>query len=192
MTALYHHMQRDNFDDYGVITNPQLPDFVSFIKGALIRETLPVPLVFEVSHPVRAAVPHLLGNAIPLMSDYLVKTLRAAGVDNLQVFPAILKSKAGEQWEGWWAVNTLGLVAAADLEKSEYDTLMKGAAGGVEVPLLAFTKLVLVAAKTHDFSLFRLAESPSTLLIHDRLNKYLDSHDPPDGWGYMTTAIQTL
>ena len=40
--------------------------------------------------------------------------------------------------------------------------------------------------------MFRLAESPHCLLIHDRINKYLDDNPPPDGWGFDATEIETV
>jgi hypothetical protein len=69
---------------------------------------------------------------------------------------------------------------------------MRGDAGGVGSPLLALNKLVLDKSKTHEFLMFRLAESPSTLLIHDCVNRHIDANDPPDGWGFDATEIKAV
>jgi len=193
MTVLYHQIEPDNYSDYSVTKKPKLPDGVSFIKGVLINEALPAPLIFEVDYPTRDDVPHFLGDTIPIFSGYLVQTLKAAGVDNFQVFPAVLRNpKSNAEWTDFWAFNAIGLIAAANIDESEYDTLMEGDAEGVEVPLLAFDEIVLEKKKTHDQSMFRLAESPSVLLIHDRINRYVDAHDPPDGWGFDATEIEAV
>ena len=191
MSLVYHQIEPDNWVKEGVTQKPQLPPDVSFIKGAHIGAALPARLVFEVDFVARADVPHFIGDTIPVFSDFLVKTLFAAGVSNFQVFAAVLHSTvSGQEWEGFWAVNVVGLVRAALLKKSDYDTLMEGDPDGIDVPLLAFNELVLDRRKVGKLPMFRLAESPSVLLIHDRINTWIDDHPPDDGWGFDATLIE--
>jgi len=193
MAHLYHQITTDNYLDYGVTKNPKLPGGVSFLAGAQIQGPLPSPLVFQVDFPTRQDVPHLLGDSIPIVSDYLSKTLRGCGVDNFQLFPAVLRNpKTRIEWDGFWAFNAIGLVAAAKMDKSKSDLLMEGDPEGVDVPLRAFTDLVLDAKKTRGLLMFRLAEAPPTLLIEDRVNKYIDAHDPPDGWGFDAIEVPAV
>ena len=193
MSDLYHHIEPDNFSDYGVTRKPKLPDGVSFIKGVSITEPLPEPLIFEVDYPKRDDIPHFLGDTISLFSDHLVKTLRSGGVDNFQVFPAVLRNPSrGLEWTNFWAFNAVGLIEAAALDRSGYDTIMGADSDGVDIPLLGFTKLVLSKAKVREALMFRLAESPSTLLIHDKINAHIDANDPPDGWGFDATEIEVV
>ncbi|MEO8807058.1 MAG: hypothetical protein ABI433_13340 [Burkholderiaceae bacterium] len=191
MSLVYHQIEPDNWLKQGVTQKPQLPPDVSFIKGSHIGEALPAPMVFEVDFPARVDVPHFIGDTIPVFSDFLVKTLIAAGVSNFQTFSAVLRSTvSGQEWEGFWAVNVVGLVRAAHLQKSDYDTLMEADPDGIDVPLLAFNELVLDRRKVDNLPMFRLAESPAVLLIHDRINTWIDDHPPDDGWGFDATVIQ--
>lgn len=191
MSDVYQQIEPDNYADYGVTQNPELDSDVSFIDGARITEPLPNPLVFEVNFPKGESPPHFLGDSIPLFSDRLVQVLRKAGADNFEAFPAVLRNPdTGAEWRDYWAVNVLGLVAWANLEESEYDTLMDGDPEGVETPLLGFHTIVLDRRKTRDdLLMFRLAESPSTLIIHDRVDKIIDANRPPDGWRFDAIEV---
>ena len=186
MTILYQRIEPDNFSDYGVTQKPDLPGDVSFLRGARITEKLPNPLVFEVDYPKSEEPPHLLGDVIPIASDRLVRELRNAGVDNFETFPAVLHNPSTrKEWKDFWAFNALGLVAWVNMEESEYDTIMKGSSKGVRTPLVGFHTIVHDKTKTRDdLLMFRLAESPSALIIHDRVDKHLVAHTPPGGWRF--------
>jgi hypothetical protein len=193
MADLYHQITPDNYLDFGVTKNPKLPDHVSFLTGALITRALAKPLVFQVDFPSRDEVPHLIGDRIPVASDYLVKTLQGCGVDNFQVFPAVLRNpKTHADWDGFCAFNALGLVAAAKLDRSRSDVIMEADPEGAEPALRAITDLTLDARKTRGLLMFRLAEDPTILLIHDRVNRYIDQHDPPDGWGFDAVEVPAV
>lgn len=193
MAFLYHHIAASRSEDHAVTDEPELPPEVSFSKGAHIAAELPDPLVFEVSQPAGGTPPHFVGTTIPVFSSLLVDTLRSAGVANFQVFPAVLRDPgANTQWDGYWAFNAIGLIAAADVDKSSADTIVRGGPRGVPVPLLAFHELVLDRHKTRDVAMFRLWESPGTLLVHERVLAHIRKHRPPDGWGFEATGIETV
>jgi hypothetical protein len=194
MAILYHHIASSNSDDHSVISEPQLSGDVSFIKGASIGASLPQPLVFEVDHPARESLPHFVGRTIPVFSTRLVEAFRSAGVENFEVFPAVLRNPAiGAQWDGYWAFNVIGLLSAADLDASQADTIMGGDLAGLSsVPLLAFKELVLELKKTRGIPMFRLAESPATLLIHERVLAHIKARRPEGGWGFEATGIETV
>jgi hypothetical protein len=190
--VLYHHIQAANTLDYSVKNEPKLPDGREFVYGVKMDGTVPNPLVFEVDHPSKDELPHFVSMIIPVFSDLLVKTIRAAGVENFQVFPAVLRNPAvGTDWDGYWVFHEIGLIAAANLEKSEADTIMEGDPGGVDTPLMGFHELVLDKKKTRSALMFRLAESPDILLIHDRVMSHIDASRPPNGWRFMATEIQS-
>lgn len=61
------------------------------------------------------------------MSKRFVELLQAGKVDNLQLFPAIIKSEIdGSIWENYYVVNILSLKACADMDHSDYDEIMSG------------------------------------------------------------------
>lgn len=193
MPTLYHHIEPDNFAKFGVTENPSLPDEVSFIDGQPMNISLPNPLVFMVNYPARSEPPHLLGDTIPVFSALLVETLKAAGVDNFEVFPAVLKNpKTGKEWNGYFAFNALGIMAAANLSESKYDTLMKGDPEGVETPLVGFHTIVLDKAKVQDLLMLRLAESPEVLLVHDTVMNQIVANRPASGWGFDATEVDVV
>lgn len=192
MPILYHHIDSSNSSDYSVTAEPQLPEGVQFIYGRAMTSAVPEPLVFEVDFPSRDALPHFIGDTLPLFSTRLVDTFRSAGVENFQVFPAVLRNPAlGADWDGYWVFNVIGLVAAADLDRSNADTLMAGGPKGAPA-LLAFHELVLDHQKTRNVAMFRLAESPDMLLIHDRVLTHIRNHRPENGWGFEATEIETI
>jgi|GEM_PF-1344634 len=66
------------------------------------------------------------------------------------------------------AVNVLGLVAAADLEKSRADV-----SDGIAAIDVDFDELVLDEKKTGNIKMFRLAESTNAILVHESLRDML-------------------
>jgi len=191
MATSFHCIEPDNEADYGITRNPAVS--VSFFTGKAIASSLPEPLVFQVDHPLDVAPPHFLGDRIPVCSRLLLGVLEAARVGDIQSFPAVLENPAaGARWTDYVAINVIGLRAAARLDQSTFDTLMGGDAQSGIPPLLAFHELVLDAAKLEGCLLCRLAESPSTLLIHDSVNAYIDAHAPPDGWGFDTIEVKAV
>lgn len=191
MAILYHYIDASTLSDYTVTKEPQLPNDIEFIDGERIEQKLPNPLVFEVNYPSKEKLPHFVGMTIPVLSTLLVDTLRSAGVENFQVVPAVLRNpKINAEWGGYWAFNVIGLIAAANLELSEMDTIEEDDAE--DVPLMAFQVLVLDKSETRNASMFRLAENPGMLLIHDRVLQHLIKHRPANGWGFVGTEIETV
>lgn len=100
-----------------------------------------------------------------LMSRALLGALQGAGVDNLQVFPAVLtESATGAVREDYCVVNIVGKVAAADMSQSQAISL-----GGGQV----FTSLKVDAKRARDLLMFRLAESLIDVILHERVAKSL-------------------
>jgi hypothetical protein len=193
MPVLYHHIDSSNTDDYRVTKEPELPDGQQFAYGVKMKGDVPEPLVFEVDYPTREQVPHFVCATIPVFSDALVAMVRSAGVENFEVYRAVLRNPhTGAEWDGYSVFHEIGLIAAADLDKSQYDTIMAGHSKGVVTPLAGFQLLVLDHRKTRNAAMFRLAESPDMLLIHDRVLAHIKKHRPPGGWGFDATEIETV
>jgi hypothetical protein len=192
VAVLYHHIDSANDSDYQVTREPEMPDEQDFVYGKKFKGKVPKPLVFEVDYPTRKDVPHFIGETIPVFSDALVKVFRSAGVDNFQTFPAVLRNEKGTEWDGFQVFHEVGLIAAASFDKSEYDMIMEGDPAGVSTPLAGFRLLVLDRKKTRNVAMFRLAESPDTLLIHDRVLAHIKKNSPPDGWGFDATEVETV
>jgi len=104
-----------------------------------------------------------------LMSRALVTTLEEAGVDNLQKFDAPMTDREKDEINhGFCVVNVIGLVEAADMDSSESLPLGSG-----EV----FTKLVVDKEKAQGLLMFRLAESQTDLIVHERVANAINAGD---------------
>ena len=109
------------------------------------------------------------------------------GLDNYDAYEAkILGRDPGVEWSGYFAVNVIGAVAAADMAKSKYVKIAESPSG---VPFVGFTELHLDETKTGGFDLFRLAQSKGTLLVSQRVVDALKQYPRPGGWGITVLEV---
>lgn len=112
----------------------------------------------------------ILLDSIPLFSANLVSALQTQGVDNLQLFPVQIVERDGLQInQDYFAVNILGCVKCADMDKSEYTDITGGGLLAVN-----FRKLVIDEEKARGFKLFRLAESVASIIVRNDIKQALD------------------
>jgi hypothetical protein len=144
-------------------------------RGAVITMNVPNPLEFilDTYTPESPAEDQYMGTFIytnpPVWRDDFIAALKECGVYNFDLYPvAIHDPDDGTVHTNYKAVNVLGLIAAADMEKS-IATVHDG------IPLIDvdFDELVIDEKKTRDIQLFRLAESTNALLVHERLRDNL-------------------
>jgi hypothetical protein len=166
-------------------------DPVSFLEGKYIdpsRIMLPMPLVYETNHvDGMEAEPYIEGK-YPVVSDFFIKTLTNAGVDNFQLFPAILKSsKTMREWTDYHAFNVIGLIDAALMEECSYDVIMEGS--GAIPPVVGFHHYVFSAEKLKDEPrMFRLWHSRD-LFFSDHVMQVLKNIMPLDKWNISATKV---
>jgi hypothetical protein len=128
---------------------------------------LPEPIICPL-HPARGRnMRDVFLTDIPLFSDRLLSALREAGVDNIDTYHAEVHSPEGDIFSDYKAVNIIGLVSCADLQKSVY-------LEGTEPPMMGFQYLVIDEEKARDLPFFRLAENSLYILVADRVKKKLD------------------
>lgn len=146
-----------------------------WFRGSRFTEAPPEPfeiklLPCEKDHPDHGPlIPSFIEHNILLMRDDLIAAMEAFGVDNLDTYSArITDPDDGTVYSNYKAVNIIGVVAAADMEKST-------ATVHNNIPLVgvSFDKLVLHEEKVQDLLLFRLAENLMTILMHESLRNYL-------------------
>ena len=115
------------------------------------------------------AMPDIFNASGLVLSERLHRTLVEFGVDNLDAYPAVLiDSATKERFTGFFVVNVVGLIAAADMEKSEYTVQ----SGGPVIDV-AFDNLVIDSAKARGAFMFRLAESTMNVWLHPSLVKFI-------------------
>jgi len=101
------------------------------------------------------------------MTKEIVNLLQLTGVDNLDTYPVVIHSLTGKSdCEDYVAVNIIGAIAAADMEQSEYDDDDDDFDGLFDV---MFDSIVIDEDKAKDYLLFRMAESVSTVIIHEKI-----------------------
>ena len=105
---------------------------------------------------------------IPLFSDRFLTVLNDFGVTNLQIFPAELHHQDGTVYRGYKAVNIIGLVACADLDRSTY-------IAGMPAPVMDFTDLVIDEAKAQSLDFFRLGENTLVIMVSEGLKQAIEA-----------------
>jgi hypothetical protein len=131
--------------------------------------------------------PELSWPPIPLMSRRLVTALQASGVDNLQTYETQLVAAQGTPppaADHYLAVNIIGLVAAADMQKSKLNPAVRETLISVD-----FHSLSVDPAKARGLLLFRLAENVSAVIVHEHVREIVEKRGidtltwlNPDEW----------
>lgn len=165
----------DYYEDAGhIMVYPELPEKVSFLRGEKIAVPLTTPLRFKMDPEWGADPMIMMGSEILLMRDDLVKELRDAGADNIDTYDAIIANPyTGEDMENYKAANIIGLVAAADLSKSKY----RAFSTPPQIDAI-FTDVKIDESKAMGFLLFRMAESVSEIVVHEKVKKALEKKFP--------------
>ncbi|OHA80394.1 MAG: hypothetical protein A2675_01355 [Candidatus Yonathbacteria bacterium RIFCSPHIGHO2_01_FULL_51_10] len=126
----------------------------------------PLEIEFETFHGYAGPPRELVDVCITLMSKRLADTLVEAGVSNIVFYPTTLKNKGTGEVYDYRAFKVVGLVAAADLEKSKWESY-----DNKPVADTSFEDLVIDESKATGSGLlmFRLAENFSALVVHEKI-----------------------
>lgn len=186
---MYYQLQSDIFGEYVPEIAEELDEDISFTSGTVIEKLLPSPLVFKTDHSTQVQPRGMEGGLFPLMSDSFIAALEKAGVSNLQCFPVELISNIDQTiWKNYKAVNVIGLNSCVDQNNSESTHIIDRPTENA-VPLTFFEKLKIDPTLAAGKLLFRLAESPSTLIVAGSVVKYLHSQKSDDEWGITLDEI---
>jgi len=147
----------------------------TWFRGSRFRDTPLEPLEIKLlpydgDNPDHGPlIPPFYDDTVVLMRDDLIEAMETFGVDNLDTYAVNLTDPDdGSVRTDYKAVNIIGLIRAADMNKST-------ATVHNNIPLVdvSFDKIVLQEEKIQDFLLFRMAENMMTILIHEHLRDYL-------------------
>ena len=188
----YYKLDGDIYANFGVTKNPDLHPNAGFLNGRIIPDDLiKPPLAFEVDYPSGHQPEHMLGDSIPIVSNTLLEVLKNAGVDNLQIFPALLiNPTTKEQWDNYFAFNVIGMLDAANMDQSKFDEIMEG---DDHVPALVdFEDIVLDRSKTYDLRMFRIIQSPEIIFVRENVIAALSANRPKDGWGLTVEEVDVI
>ncbi len=184
---MFYHLAPDEFSDVCIGTDPALPGEIDFISGQWI-DLRADPLEFESSYRADQPPKHFDYCTIPVMSQALLAVLARLGVDVLQTFPAVIVNRRRKlRWDGYLAANILGIVACADVARSEHTPIGTWPNG---LLMGDFTNLIIDPARAGRHELFRLAESPHMIIAAERIvDGLLDEFGDEETIGMTITAL---
>jgi hypothetical protein len=107
--------------------------------------------------------------ASPVFSRRFIDALKSAGVRNLDIYDAeVIDRERGKSYQNYKAVNIIGRLSCADLEKSEY-------LPGYKQPLMKFRNLVIDESRAMGQPLFRLAENTLFILVSEPVKEAIEA-----------------
>lgn len=168
---MYYELIKALDNSYVPNISSPIPMEISFMAGRIINEKLESPLNFLLENISGDVLPDYmsLGGGKLLFSKRLINTLTSSGVDNLQLFPAVIHVKnLNILFKDYYAVNILGLVKCVDMIKSDYTEIMPD--------LYEFSRISINMKTTRAEKIFRIAESNRRVLIHDSVIQYIISN----------------
>src|SRR5690606_22958503 len=63
--------------------------------------------------------PDYYDDSISLMSPRLAEVLKKCGVNNIELYPAVISYRGTDKKFDWYAFNIVGLISAVDIDKSQ-------------------------------------------------------------------------
>lgn len=115
---------------------------------------------------------------VPFLCKEMYEVLLSAGVNNIDVYPVEISNPDGTtapESDNYYVFNLLGAVAAVDLANTVYDPSTQVAS----MMTMSFDSLAVDEAKAKGHLMFRLAESLSTILVHESVKKALEDAQIP-------------
>ncbi len=155
------------------IPNPGVTD--RWLSGHKFRAPPKVPIVVTIKEGREDSDLKPYIGTPPVMSNEFYKALCDAGVDNLDVYDAVLQRKDGKvKHEGFKAFNVLGLVRAADLSKTKFND-----PPGSRLIDASIDTLEIDPDKARGILMFRLMEYVSAVIVHERVKKFIEPMNFP-------------
>ncbi len=164
----------------------------SFLAGKWLDFKTNNPLIFDVDCPRNEYPGHYFDEVIPLFSKAMIEQFRLAGIDNFQLFPAVLVNRSEKvKWDDYFALNVLGIIDSVDMEASISSTLMPGDMDDGIPPLVDFSKMVIDPSKVKGALMFRELRSPEVIVFDYKVVDYLKKNKPPEGWRIKVKKLES-
>ena len=154
-----------------------------WMDGNILGCEIPEPVVYDLDARYPGN-PKALYHAepVPVMSVELVEVLAEAGVNNLELFDAVLHDPvSGRDFSNYKAFNVVGKVAAADMEASTRMGVSNSTLISVD-----FDSLVLDEGKCFGLKLFRLAEQVGAIVVDESIKSAIERSGIPGIFFYAS------
>ncbi len=143
----------------------------SWTSGNLFRQAPPQPVLMQILAGYEQDELPDFKLTPTVMSSALHDVLLKAGVDNIDVYDAIIASEDGSiRHEGFKAYNLIGVVSATDFAKTVFSPSNPSRAIDASIDSLAID-----VKKVTGVLMFRLAENTSVILVHPRVKEALEA-----------------
>jgi len=146
---------------------------------------LPVRLIIESGEAGSGIIPEMSDVPIPVMTKHLAKTLSLAGISNIDFYDAVIyDEESGVTHTTHFAYNIVGVIAAANLEKTKFYAETSDRMISADIDSLSIDP-----TKTRNALMFRLAESVNGIVIHESVKNAIEAAGintltfiPPEEW----------
>ena len=175
-TPKYFIMCCDDLTPAALIEDsPSLPSS-PWLNGRPVSGEVPNPLVYTLDPDYPGHLQPLYeAESIPLMRDDLLEALHEVGVDNLELFPAVIRDEEkGVDYNNYKAFNIVGLVSCADMDESK----LMGTSDSTMIDI-DFEALVIDESRTGGALMFRLAEAVNAIVVHEKVRKHIEERGIP-------------
>lgn len=151
----------------------RVPGILSWCVGRAFDTNPPNPIIVETTprHGYEGLPPDYFDGNIALMSKKLVNVLTGAGVDNIDLYPAILKNTVTGEEYPYYAFNLIGLVSAVDFGASDISSF-----DGDFIADSSIRGFTVDETKIHGLLMFRLTENLGTVLVHEKVKKAIEEN----------------
>lgn len=147
-------------------------DGVNWMLGRPIEKEIPTPILIELDPENPGLMMPMFYSGVLLFSDEMITVLHKLGITNFQCFDAILCDTVNNvDYTNYKLINIIGLVAAANLDMSDYDS--HGGTANIDTD---FDSLFLDDSKIKGQRLFRLSESVNGIVIHEEVKNAFEEH----------------
>ncbi|MCG8315373.1 MAG: hypothetical protein MI976_19360 [Pseudomonadales bacterium] len=123
---------------------------------------------FYLEEEPKGLMPDLFTYPTSVISLKLHKALVAAGVDNMQTWPAVVEDRESGKKYDYILVNILGLIDAMDEDKSEISP------GSPMHTAVLYKTIVIDSTKCNNHHFFRPLNKPSSILISEKIKYTLE------------------
>lgn len=170
----YFVMERSNQRGMLLYSLPDPSDDDSWTMGQRFSVEPETPIEIEIitGHEKATLLPYF--GTPPLMSNALYELLLGVGVDNLDVYDAVIRSEDGSvEFADYKAFNLIGLVSAAG-PGTKYDT--SNASRLIDASI---ESLSIDAARARGALMFRLAEYAGAVVVHRSVKEAIEAAKIP-------------
>lgn len=155
------------------LKSPSNRDNWMLARAFSVPVTEPVEAVINAENETGVLLPFY--NTPQIMRADVYEAVRSAGVDNVDVYKALVKREDGSVFaENYLAYNILGALKATDLGKSQFapENPSRMIDASIE-------KLTVDESRARGLLMFRLAESIRTIVVHETVKSAVEARGIP-------------